>query len=305
MMTMLLIILAAAVTMLLLAAFMGYVLGWANKAFHVEVDPRIERVDEALPGANCGGCGYVGCREYAEAVVESEEAVNLCTVGGESVATEIADILGVEVEQSWPYRPVVHCGATYDDRLQRGQYDGEAQCATANLVSGVQGCIYGCMGFGDCERSCAFDAIHIVDGLATVDYEACTGCGNCAKVCPRNIITMVPFKDRQMIVVKCANKDFGKHVKAVCKVGCLGCKACARVTDLISVENNIPSIDYDKYDPTEMENVEVALTKCPMKRLVKVGEPSTKDVEAVGGEETPTIVQADFKTTADDAEWRG
>ena len=134
-MTMLLIILAAAVTMLLLAAFMGYVLGWANQAFHVEVDPRIERVDEALPGANCGGCGYVGCREYAEAVVESDEAVNLCTVGGESVATEIADILGVEVEQSWPYRPVVHCGACYDERLQRGQYDGEPQCATANLVS--------------------------------------------------------------------------------------------------------------------------------------------------------------------------
>ena len=304
-MTTLLIVLLAAATMVLLAAFMGYVLGWANKAFHVEIDPRIEHVNEALPGANCGACGYVGCGEYAEAVVEDDEAVTLCPVGGESVAAAIAHILGVDVQQSWPYRPVVHCGATTKQRLQRGHYDGEAQCATANLVSGVQGCIYGCMGFGDCELSCPFDAIEIVDGLAVVDYDACTGCGNCAKVCPRNIISMVPFKDREMIVVKCANKDFGKHVKAVCKVGCLGCKACARVTDLISVEDNIPSIDYDKYDPAEMENVEVALTKCPMKRLVKVGDPSTRDVEAVSDEEAPTIVQADFKTTADDAEWRG
>jgi len=296
-----LMIILAAVAMLALAAFMGYVLGWANRAFHVEVDPRIEHVDEALPGANCGGCGYVGCGEYAEAVVNDAEAVNLCTVGGESVATDIAEILGVAVEQSWPYRPAVHCGATYNERLQLGDYHGERQCASANIVSGVQGCIYGCMGFGDCDRSCPFDAIHTVNGLAVVDYDKCTGCGNCAKVCPRNIITMVPFKSQQMVVVACANKDFGKDVKAVCKVGCLGCKACARASDLFTVEDNIPTIDYDKYDPSKMDDVEVALTKCPMKRLAKIGQPPRGDAD----EEAPKIVQADFKTTVDDAEWRG
>jgi len=305
--TTLMIILAAAV-MLALACLMGFVLGWANRAFHVEVDPRIEHVDEALPGANCGGCGYVGCREYAEAVVNDSEAVTLCTVGGESVATEIAEVLGVEVEQSWPYRPAVHCGASTAQRLKRSEYRGESQCATANLVSGVQGCIYGCMGLGDCDRSCPFDAIHVIDGLAAVDYEVCTGCGNCAKVCPRNIISMVPFKTGQMVVVQCANQDFGKEVKAVCKVGCLGCKACARASGLFAFDEgkgSIPVIDYDAYDPDEMEAVEVALTKCPMKRLVKVGKPTPADVAAVGDEEAPTIVQADFKTTADDAEWRG
>ncbi len=303
-MAVLMIILAAA-AMLVLATFMGYVLGWANRAFHVEVDPRIAAVDEALPGANCGGCNYVGCGEYAEAVVENAEAVNLCTVGGESVANAIAEILGVEVEQSWPYRPAVHCGATHNERLQLGSYQGERQCASANIVSGVQGCIYGCMGFGDCERSCAFDAIHAVDGLAVVDYDKCTGCGNCAKVCPRNIITMVPFKTGEMVVVACANKDFGKDVKAVCKVGCLGCKACARASELFTVEDNIPTIDYDKYDPHEMEAVEVALTKCPMKRLVKIGMPTTEGDAAADDGDGPSIVQADFKTTVDDVEWQG
>ena len=305
-MTTLMIVLLAAVTMLVLATFMGYVLGWANEAFHVEVDPRIDQVNEALPGANCGGCNYVGCGEYAEAVVNDDEAVNLCTVGGESVATAIADILGVDVQQSWPYRPVVHCGATFSERLQRSDYRGQKQCASANIVSGVQGCIYGCMGFGDCERSCAFDAIHIVDGLATVDYDACTGCGNCAKVCPRNIVTMVPFKNEEMVAVKCANKDFGKAVKAVCKVGCLGCKACARASELFTFgDEAIPVIDYDKYDPEKMADVEVALAKCPMKRLVKVGLPSEGDLSAVASEDAPTIVRADFKTTVDDTEWHG
>ncbi|MHC4563075.1 MAG: RnfABCDGE type electron transport complex subunit B [Planctomycetota bacterium] len=301
-----LLIVIAAATMLALAILMGYVLGWANKAFHVEVDPRIEHVEEALPGANCGGCGYIGCRDYAEAVVAAGEAVDLCPVGGESCAAEIAQILGVEIEQSWPYRPAVHCGASYDERLQLTAYRGEQQCASANIVGGVQGCTYGCLGFRDCDRSCNFDAIHTINGLATVDYDKCVGCGACAKVCPRNIITMVPFKVEQMVVVRCANKDFGKDVKAVCKVGCLGCKACARASELFKFEDdNIPVIDYDAYDPEKMEEVEVALSKCPMKRLEKVGKPKPEDLAAVGDEQVPQIVQADFKTTVDDTEWHG
>ena len=304
-MTLVLIILAAG-TMLALGALMGYVLGWASKAFHVEVDPRIEQVDEVLPGANCGGCGFVGCREYAEAVVEGDTAVDLCTVGGESCAAALAEILEVTVEQSWPFRPAVHCGATYAERLKRSDYRGERQCATANIVSGVQGCTYGCLGFGDCDRSCNFDAIHTIDGLATVDYDKCVGCGACSKVCPRNIISMVPFKIEQMVVVACANEDFGKDVKAVCKVGCLGCKACARASDLFTfTDANVPTIDYDKYDPDQMDEVEVALAKCPMKRLAKVGKPSDKDIESVAGEDAPKVVQADFKTTVDDTEWHG
>ncbi len=299
-MTILLIVLAAA-TMLALATLMGYVLGWANKTFHVDIDPRIEHVDEALPGVNCGGCGYIGCMEYAEAVVAADEAVDKCTVGGESVAAMIADILGVEVSQSWPFRPAVHCGATHADRLNRSDYRGEQTCASANILGGLQGCTYGCMGLGDCERSCRFDAVHVVDGLSTVDYEACVGCGACAKVCPRNMISMVPFKAEQMLVVACANKDFGKEVKAVCKVGCLGCKACTRHSDLFTVNDNLPTIDYDNYDPEDMAGLEVAITKCPSKRLTMVGRPAEADSPPGHG----PVVTVDFKTTVDDTEWRG
>lgn len=295
----------AGATMLVLATFMAYVLGWANRAFHVEVDPRIDRVNEALPGANCGGCEYVGCNEYAEAVVLADEAVDKCTVGGESCAAEIAEILGVEVQQSWPARPVVHCGAHREQRLQRADYRGEKTCASANLIAGVQGCTYGCLGFGDCAAACPFDAIGDVDGLATVDYDKCTGCQACARVCPRNIISIVPFKAETMLAITCSNKDFGKDVKAVCKVGCLGCKACQRASDLFTVENNVSRIDYDQYDPSQLDDLHVALDKCPTKRIVVIGKPSEKDLAAAADQEAPAIVEADFKTTVDNADWRG
>ena len=132
------IVILAAATMFVLALFMAYVLGWANKTFHVKVDPRIEQAIEALPGANCGGCGYVGCSEYAEAVVAGKAPVDRCPVGGVSCATALAKVLGVELEESWPYRPVVHCGATYDDRLGRNDYRSEPTCGAANIISGVQ-----------------------------------------------------------------------------------------------------------------------------------------------------------------------
>lgn len=298
-------IILAAGTMLVLAVSMAYVLGWANRAFHVEVDPRVEQITHALPGANCGGCGCVGCSEYAEAVVAGNIPPDKCPVGGESCAKKIAAILGVELEQSWPYRPVVHCGANYDQRLKRHEYRGEQTCAGANLMSGVQGCTYGCTGFGDCQESCPFDAIHVIDGLATVDYDKCTGCGACARACPRNIIHMIPFKAERMLVVTCSNGDFGKEVRAVCKVGCLGCGACTRISDLFKVEGNVSRIDYDKYEPGEMEEVNLVLEKCPMKRIVYVGEPSEKDLAAVAEEQVPEIVRDEFKTTVDKTEWHG
>jgi Na+-translocating ferredoxin:NAD+ oxidoreductase RNF subunit RnfB len=291
--------------MLVLGLFMAYVLGWANKAFHVEVDPRVERVTNALPGANCGGCGYVGCAEYAEAVVAGNAPPDKCPVGGASCAAKIASILGLELEQSWAYRPVVHCGATYEQRLKRHEYRGEPTCGAANILSGVQGCTYGCLGLGDCEVICPFDAIHIVDGLAIVDYEKCTGCGKCADACPRNIIHMVPFKAEQMIVVTCSNRDFGKDVKGVCAVGCIGCKACERASDLFKVEDNISRIDYDKYDPEKVDELNVVLEKCPMKRIVSVGKPREKDLAAVADEHVPDIIRDEFKTTVDETEWHG
>ena len=300
-----LVILLAAATMLVLAVAMSFILGWANKTFHVEIDPRVEQVIEALPGANCGGCGCVGCAEYAEAVVAGALGPDKCPVGGAEVAARVAEILGVDLEQSWPYRPVVHCGATYGDRLQRAAYRGEPTCASANLISGVQGCTYGCLGLGDCERACRFDAIHMIDGLASVDYERCTGCGACERACPRHIISMAPFKSERMVAVACSNLDFGKDVKAVCKVGCLGCKACQRVSKVLDFADNLPRIDYDKYDAAFAADLAAAIDKCPAKRFVLVGKPSAADLAAVAGEEAPAVVTPTFETTVDKTDWYG
>ncbi len=303
------IIILAAGVMLALALIMTFVLGWANEAFHVEVDPRIDKVNEALPGANCGGCGYVGCGEYAEAVVEGEGkiALNLCPVGGDGVVSEMASILGMKVEDALPYRPAVHCAATCDDKKGKHEYRGELKCATANLVAGVQGCAYGCLGIGDCVESCKFDAIHLLDGKIVIDYEKCIGCGACEKVCPRKVISMVPFKAEKMFVQACSNQDFGKDVKAVCKVGCIGCKACERLSDgLFAMTGNLPHIEYDKYEPTKVSTIiEVVLDKCPSKTIVKIGKPSSKDLEAVADEKMPEVVKAKFETTVDKTEWQG
>jgi len=301
------IIILAAVTMLALGILMAYVLWWANVAFHVDVDPRIEACVEALPGANCGGCGYVGCGEYAEVVVLEGVPVDLCPVGGDACAEAMAKILGVEVSQSWPSRPVIHCGATRDQRLGQNEYHGEKACTAANMVAGVQGCTYGCLGFGDCGAVCNFDAIKVIDGLATVDYDKCVGCGACEKICPRHIISMTPFKISQMLAVTCANEDFGKDVKAVCKVGCIGCKACGRASKAFSFSEgaSIPTLDYDQYDPAEMGDLNVAMTKCPQKRLLMVGDPSEHDIEATEDLDAPAIVKPSFETTVDKTEWHG
>lgn len=296
----------AAAIMLVLAIAMVWVLGWANRAFHVDVDPRIDQINAALPAANCGGCGYVGCNDYAEAIVNNGADCDLCPVGGADCAEAVAKIMGVEIDDSLPFRPTVHCGATKDQRKGRMNYQGEQTCAAANLVNGIQGCVYGCLGFGDCVKACNYDAIEIVNGLATINYDKCIGCGACARVCPRNIISMTPFKKKNMLVITCSNKDFGKEVKEVCEVGCIGCKACARnAGSLFKIENNLPVIDYDNYDPNNMEAAMLAVTKCPMKRILDIGQPDPEDQAEVADKEVPIIVEADFKTTVDDSDWRG
>lgn len=289
--------------LLLLAIGLTWVLCWANKALAVYVDPKVSAIEKALPGANCGACGYVGCGEYAEAVPKGE-AVDKCPVGGEACMNALADIMGVEVEKTWPYRPVVHCAATLKERLQQREYRGEPTCTAANLVAGVQGCTYGCLGLSDCVRVCDYDAIHIIDGLAVVDYLKCTGCGACAEVCPRDIISMVPFKHERMLVVKCSNKDFAKDVKAVCTVGCIGCKACSKICPLFRMVDNLPTIDYEAYEE-HVGDFAPVLNKCPMSSLVWVGKPTEKDKAAVADEEVEGEIKPKPHTTVDDAEWRG
>jgi len=296
-------VILAGATMLVLAVFMAWVLGWANRAFHVQADPRVEQVNAALPGANCGGCGYVGCNEYAEAVVAGEASPDRCTVGGVRCAAAVAKILGVDLAPSWPLRPVVHCAADYDARLKRAAYTGEPTCGAANLVAGVQGCTYGCLGFGDCVAVCRFDAIGMVDGLAVVDYAKCTGCGACEQACPRHIISMIPFKADRVLVVACSSQDPPKIVRENCTVGCIGCGACARLSDLFKMDGSLARVDYDRYDPAA--DFEPLLAKCPREAMLFVGTPSEKDLAAVADAELPDRVEDDFKTTVDRTDFRG
>lgn len=298
-------ILLAGATMFVLAAAAGWVLGYANQAFQVEVDPRQERLLNILPGANCGGCGHVNCGEYAAAAVGGD-AVDRCTVGGSAVAQAMAAVMGVEVEESWPRRPVLHCGATTAQRHLRTPYVGEPTCAAANLVSGIQGCVYGCLGFGDCVQVCEYGALSVVDGLAVIDYLKCVGCGACERICPRHLFTIIPFKSEQVLAVKCSNEDLGKDVQAVCDVGCIGCQACVRACDLFEMEANLPRLDYERLDPFEPgEGFHLAIEKCPRESLVFVGRPSAADLAETADESLPDRVEADFETTVDKTEWRG
>jgi Na+-translocating ferredoxin:NAD+ oxidoreductase subunit B len=266
------VIIASALIMLVLAIVMAVVLGWAKQAFHVEIDPRVEQIDDALPAANCGACGYAGCMEYAEAVAAGDAPVTLCTVGGADVAEKVAAIMGVEAGEIVAARAVVKCGAKLSDRLQRNEYLGERTCSAATNVAGVQGCTYGCLGFGDCVAACDYDAIHIVDGLAVVDYEKCIGCAACVRACPRNIIEMVDFESDAVVKVACSSRDDGKTVKSVCQVGCIACKRCAKESDVFLVEDNLASVCYEKYDPAQLEDVQKAIESCPTNCIVMAGK---------------------------------
>lgn len=296
-------IILATVFGLLLIGFLGFILGWADRAFAVPVDPKEEAIKAALPGANCGACGFVGCSDYAEAVAKKGKPVDLCTVGGPACAKKVGAIMGQDVKDSWPRRPVVHCSAHTDDKLGRMSYLGVKTCHGMNLVGGVQGCVYGCLAGGDCEHSCKYDAIHVVNGLATVDYEKCVGCSACAKVCPRRIISMIPFKAERILTISCSNQDFGPDVSAVCKVGCIGCKACSKQANIFTMKGNLATIDYTGYDPAQ--DVKAAIQKCPRKVMVTVGKPSAQDLAGVEGEKLPEVVKPNFATTVDKTEWRG
>ncbi|NLD35425.1 MAG: RnfABCDGE type electron transport complex subunit B [Desulfatiglans sp.] len=261
----------SACTLFLLAVAISWILGWANIKFKVVVNPKIEEVLNALPGANCGGCGYVGCSDYAAAVVDNNVPVNRCTVGGESCANVVARIMGVDAGQMLKSYAIVHCGSKLYERLLCNDYHGEKSCIGASQVAGIQGCTYGCLGLGDCIEACKYDAIHVTDGLATVDYDKCIGCGACARVCPRGIITIVPFNENSIPVVACSNKDTGKESREVCQKACIGCKACSKISDIFIVEGTLSRADYSSCNASKYEETSQAKEKCPTKCIRFIG----------------------------------
>jgi len=261
----------AGLTMLGLGSGFALVLLIASVKLKVEVDPKVEAIHEALPNLDCGACGFAGCSQYAKAVLEDPELLGKCAPGGPDTSGKIADILNLQVSDSGPQKkPIVHCRAHSEDKTIYAKYQGIQSCTAANALANVQACAFGCLSFGDCTRACKFDALHIVDGLSTVDYEKCTGCTACSKACPRHLIEMVPFRHENMMTVACSSKETGKSTRAICKVGCIGCGLCAKQSDLFKVEENLARFDYTLYQMTEKE--EAAMDKCPTKVIIYRGK---------------------------------
>lgn len=240
------VILAAAIVGIV-GLLIGVLLGIASEKFKVETDERETLIREELPGNNCGGCGYPGCDGLAAAIVQGTAPVNGCPVGGAAVAEKIAAIMGVENTVSEKQVAFVKCKGTCDKVRVKYRYDGIRDCRDASVVpgKGEKACSYGCLGYGSCVSVCAFDAIHIVDGVAVVDKEACVACGKCAAVCPNHLIELVPYKAEHL--VQCSSHDKGKVVRAVCDAGCIGCTLCTKKcpSGAIHMEHDLAVIDYD------------------------------------------------------------
>ncbi len=246
----------------------------AKNKFHVEVDPRISSVDDALPGANCAGCGYASCSAYAEAVVEENAKINKCVVGGEETTKAIAKIMGMEASSEERKIAVVLCHGDLTASKFPGRYHGIKDCAAAVYSQDVsKRCKYGCVGLGSCVNVCVFDAIKIGEnGIPIVDASKCTGCGACVEECPRNIIELHEVSIRDYVY--CKSNDPTLVSRNVCKNACIGCGICVRAAakddnpDAIKLVNNLAVINFDPYT-VKPEYGE----KCPTKafsRLINV-----------------------------------
>jgi len=225
---------------------LAVILAVASRVFEVSVDERVQKVEEVLPGANCGACGYPGCSGFAQAVVNGEAPINGCIPGGEKVATQIAEILGQKVEKVEKKVARLKC---YGGSKARdvAQYYGVQDCRAAMLVfSAGKECPYGCLGLGTCVQVCPFGAIEMgEDKLPRIDIEKCTGCGVCVRECPKGVLELVPLS--KPVFVGCSSKDIGKVVRDYCEAGCVACRICEKVCPVgaIKVENNVAVINYE------------------------------------------------------------
>lgn len=231
-----------------LGLVLGLGLGIAAKIFDVKTDPNVEKVRDLLPGANCGGCGFPGCDGFAKAVVEGSADAAKCVALSKDNLLAIGTVLGVEVKEGEKLVARVLCRGDSENCVSKYRYSGISDCrAAAALAGGPSACQFGCVGLLTCGRACPFDAIYLNEkGIAAVDEDKCTGCGNCAQVCPKHCYAIMP-KSRS-VYVTCRTTKKGKAVAEACKAGCIACGICAKKCPegAITIVDNLPVFDYDK-----------------------------------------------------------
>ncbi len=254
------------------------ILYFVAQKFKVFENPRIDEVEGLLPGANCGGCGYPGCRGLAETIVKENRLEGLnCPAGGVDIMLSIASYLGLEAEVQKPKIAVVKCNGSCENRSRLNIYDGAVNCTIASaLYAGETACQYGCLGCGDCVSACSFDAIYIDRevGIPVIYEEKCVACGACVTACPKHVIELRDKGPKgRRVVVSCVNKDKGGIARKACNVACIGCMKCAKECpfDAILIENNLAYIDYEK-----CKLCRKCVAVCPTAAIQEVNFPPVK-----------------------------
>ena len=258
-------VLTAALCTACVGIFVGLFLGAAGIIFKVKVDEREEKVLDALPGNNCGGCGYPGCSGLAAAIVKGEAPVNGCPVGGAEVGDKIAAIMGTESAGSVKQVAFVACAGDCEKAQEYYEYVGPKDCREVDFTpgGGPKACREGCLGGGTCVDVCPFDAIHVVNGIAVVDKDACKACVKCVAACPRKLISLVPADAKHLVA--CSSHARGPEVMKVCSAGCIGCSLCVRncPAGAVTVTDNLARIDQEK-----CTGCGVCAEKCPKKIII-------------------------------------
>lgn len=225
----------------------GVILAIAARVFAVKTDERVPKIQELLPGANCGGCGFSGCAALAEAIVKGEAMPNRCNSCSDANMKEIGKIMGMEVADKIPVHAQVMCSGTCGVAVKQYRYEGAADCLAAERMGGGdKECPNGCIGLGTCVAACKFDAIHVVNGVAVVDPEKCSGCGACANLCPKHIISMIPVSSSYFVA--CRSVENGAKTRKQCSAGCISCHICEKNCPVgaITVNDFVASIDQSK-----------------------------------------------------------
>jgi Na+-translocating ferredoxin:NAD+ oxidoreductase subunit B len=265
-------------TLALLGLTSAVVLYFVAQKFKVFEDPRIDQVNEVLPGANCGGCGYAGCRNFAETFVSNEKSSGMyCPVGGNETMQNVAKILGREAIAKDPLVAVVRCNGTPTHRPLTNNYSGARSCIIEHtLCVGESACPNGCLGQGDCVDVCNFGAMVMNPDtrLPEIIDEKCTSCGACVKACPRQIIELRKRqpKDRK-IYVSCVNTEKGAISRKYCEVACIACGKCVKVCpyEAITIEKNKAFIDSEK-----CRLCRKCVSECPTHAILEINFPARK-----------------------------